>query len=89
MEKRHVRFENTQDALLWLMSHRNSNENDSKLYDQYGNYVIHAPYNNTIEHHYYEHSIDDNGYDNSFWDFERLSYEEFIKRFEGIVLENQ
>ena len=90
MEKRHVRFENVQDALLWLMSHRNNNENDSKLYDEYGNYVVHSPYRNIIEHYwYYGDSVDEDG--NLIpgdWDFERLSYEDFIDQFDSVVLEN-
>ena len=82
MNKRHIRFENVQDALLWLMSHRNSYENDAKLFDEYGNYVIHSPYRNIIEYYYV---IDP---ENGDWDFERMNYEEFIDKFEGIVLEN-
>lgn len=82
MENRKVRFENVQDALLWLMSHRNSYENNSKLFDEYGNYVIHSPYRNIIEY-YYEIDLE-----NGDWDFDRLNYEEFIDKFDGIVLES-
>lgn len=82
MENRKVRFERAQDALLWLMSNRNANENKAKLYDEYGNYVIHSPYNNIIEYYY---EIDP---ENGDWDFDRLSYEDFINKFEGIILES-
>lgn len=88
MEKRLVRFENVQDALLWLMSNRYNKENEARLYDEFGNYVIHSSYNNVIEYYHYEIDFDENGNDVSFWDFERISYEEFINKFENIVLKN-
>jgi len=78
MEKRKVRFENVQDALLWLMSNRNQNENKAKLFDKNRNYVIHSQYNNLIEYYKFDKE----------WDFERLSYEEFIDKFNNIVLES-
>lgn len=90
MNKRHVRFENIQDALLWLMTNRFNKEDDAKLFDQYGNYFIHSEYNNIIEHYWYYGDSEDE-YGNLIsgdWDFDRLSYEDFISQFEGTVLEN-
>ena len=80
MEKRHVRFENIQDALLWLMTNRFNKEDEAKLYDKYGNYFMHSSYNNIIEYYFCN---------NDEWDFNRISYEDFIDQFKGIVLENK
>lgn len=91
MEKRKVRFENIQDALLWLMSHRNLKEEDAKLYvDEYGNYVVHSPYRNIIEYYYYlgDYEDDEGNLISGDWDFDRMDYEEFIDKFDGIVLQN-
>lgn len=90
MENRYVRFEDSKNALLWLMSHRNEHDSKAKLYDEYGNYVVHSPFRNIIEHHYFlGDSVDDDG--NLIpgdWDYDQLNYEDFIDRFENIVLES-
>lgn len=87
MEKRNVRFEDVQQALLWLMSHPGEH-----LYDEYGNYVVHVPvgYGNIIEYYWFTGDWEDEegNFEPGVWDFDRNSYEEFINRFEGTILES-
>lgn len=87
MEKRKVRFEDIQQALLWLISHPGEH-----LYDQYGNYVEHVPvgYGNIIEYYWFSGDYEDeNGnFEPGYWDYDKNSYEEFIDRFEGTIFES-
>lgn len=87
MEKRHVRFEDPQDALLWLMANRTD-----KLYDPSGDYVMHGA-GNTIE--YYElipiPTLDDPDAELATYeeDLDIIDYEEFLKMFKNVPLENK
>ena len=81
MEKRNVRFEDVQQALLWLLSH----PLEKLYYDEYGNYVIYGPFSKVIEDWHYIGG-EDEGYDS--WDFDKLTLEEFVDNFNGIILQN-
>lgn len=85
-QKRIVKFQKgeAQSALLWLMSNRSKN-----LYDKFGNYVVHpVNANNVIEEYQpYAYETEDGMTD---WDedFDRLSYEDFVKVYNEHTLES-
>ena len=86
MEKRNVKFQkgDAQSALLWLMSNRGH-----KLYDEYGNYVIHPINQNNVIEEYLPYSYEDeDGVPVWDEDMNRLDYEDFIEVYNRHVLES-
>lgn len=78
MEKRKVRFENdSQSALLWLMSNRGE-----KLFDEYGKWCVHRYDSNTIDVCWISDEDEDAGTE----EYETMSYDEFIEEFKDEVL---
>lgn len=79
-----MEFRKSQDALNWLINHISE-----KLYvDEYGNFLVLEPHSNEIEYHYYYGDWDDddgNIYPGE-WDFDRISFEEFLKEYDNKIL---
>ena len=85
MSKDKVIFKNNPDAALkWLANHRGE-----KLYDVYGNYVVHCFKENIIEEYTYsgDWEDEDGNIEYGDWDVEKYTRAEFLKYYRDKRLE--
>jgi hypothetical protein len=73
-----MKFKNSKEAADWMVEHP-----EEHVYDQWGYWAAYYP-NSYDPHIEYNYEID---IENWIWDMDKMSIEEFIKRFNGEELE--